>query len=150
MIKKLILHLWSARREFAKYFITGVSGVILDVGSLYLLKEFAHVKPVVAVIINQAVLINYVFFINKYWSFKVKGVTHKQIVRFYCLAGGNYLFSVGWMWVFNEQWQFNYLIVRLVNVALAVAWNFLLYKHWVYKHDTRDMEHDTKINAIVS
>lgn len=132
MFKKLILHLWAARREFIRYFIIGVSGVTLDIGSLYILKEYAHLSAVVAVIINQAFLINYAFLLNKYWAFKAKGIGRKQMMRFYSLAGINYIFSIGWMWFFHERLGFNYLIMRLTNIALAVAWNFLLYKHWVY------------------
>lgn len=132
MIKKLVLHIWNARREFIRYFVIGVSGVVLDVGTLYLLTEYAHLRPVFAIIINQAFLINYGFFLNKIWAFKSKGITHRQMMRFYLLAGANYLFSVGWMWFFNETQHFNYLLVRVSNVILAVGWNFLLYKHWVY------------------
>ncbi len=133
MLKKIILHFWSLRREFAKYFIIGISGVILDIGTLFLLKEYANIRPVVAVIINQAFLINYAFFLNKIWAFKSKGMTHRQMIRFYLLAGANYLFSVAWMWFFNERLEYNYIVARLANVALAVGWNFLLYKHWVYR-----------------
>lgn len=133
MIRKLISHLWSARREFAKYFVIGCSGVVLDVGSLYALKQYLGLRPIAAVVINQAVLINYVFLLNKYWAFKAKGVTHRQVMRFYALAGVNYLISIAWMWTFNEHFGVNYLLVRLANIALAVGWNFLLYKHWVYR-----------------
>ena len=134
MIKKIILHFWSLREKFVKYFITGVSAVVLDIFTLYLLKEYAHFRPVNAVIVNQLFLLNYVFFINKYWSFKAAGMTHKQVVRFLSVCGLNYAISVGWMWIFNERFGVNYLLVRITNVALAVAWNFLLYNHWVYKN----------------
>lgn len=120
------------RAQFTKYFITGISAVILDILTLYLLKEYAHLKPVWAVVVNQVVLLNYVFFINKYWSFKSQGMAHREMVRFLILAGVNYLISVAWMYVFNEKFGINYLLVRLANVALAVAWNFLLYRFWVY------------------
>jgi putative flippase GtrA len=136
MIKKTVLYFWSARHQFARYFIIGSCAVILDVGTLYLLKEYLHLRPVVAVIINGAVLINFIFFLNKHWTFKSGGATHKQIVRFFILAGFNYLVSVGWMFIFNEKIGFNYLATRVFNIALSVAWNFLLYKYWVYKHET--------------
>ncbi|MBI5729233.1 MAG: GtrA family protein [Candidatus Magasanikbacteria bacterium] len=132
MVKRFIAHLWSARREFAKYFIIGVSGVALDIGSLYVLKEYVHWSAVAAVIVNQAVLINYGFFLNKYWAFKSTGITHRQIIRYYLLALANYLFSIFWMWFFHDRFGFNYLLTRVANIALAVTWNFLLYKHWVY------------------
>ena len=123
------------RHQFARYFVIGLSGVILDIGSLYLLKEYLHFRPVVAVIINGIFLLNYVIFLNKYWAFKSAGVTHKQIVRFFILAGINYAISVGWMYFFNEKLLINYLFARVANIALSVAWNFLLYKYWVYRHE---------------
>ncbi len=135
MIKKLFLHFWSMRHQFVRYFVIGLGAVVLDVGSLYLLKEYLHLRPVVAVVINGIFLMNYVFFLNKYWAFKSKGVTHKQMVRFFILAGINYLISISWMYIFNHKLDFNYLWVRVANIALSVAWNFLLYKYWVYKHE---------------
>lgn len=135
MFKNIFLHLWSMRHQFVRYFIIGFSGVFLDVGSLYLLREYLHVRPVMAVIINGIFLLNYVFFLNKHWAFKSTGVTHKQVVRFLILSGVNYAISVTWMYIFNEKMGFNYLLVRVANIALSVAWNFLLYKHWVYKQE---------------
>ena len=132
MLKKLITYLWSLRHQFVKYFIIGFSGVILDISSLFLLKNYGHLRPVWAVVINQIFLLNYVFFLNKYWAFKVQGFAHKQAVRFLVVAGFNYVISIGWMIVFNEKFGLNYLIVRTANIAIAVAWNFLLYRYWVY------------------
>jgi putative flippase GtrA len=37
------------------------------------------------------------------------------------------------MFVFNEKIGVNHLVARVANIALAVAWNFFLYKYWVYK-----------------
>lgn len=133
MIKKLILFFWSLRREFAKYFIIGFSGVFLDLGSLVLLKEVFGWAPIGAVIVNQAFLLVYVFLLNKYWSFRNKEMPHKQIVRFLTLAGGNYIISVSAMYIFNHKLGFDYRLVRLVTIALAVSWNFFLYKYWVYR-----------------
>lgn len=123
------------RHQFARYFMIGFSGVIIDIVSLYLLKQFAHLRPVVAVIVNQVFLLNYIFLLNKYWAFKTKGVTHKQVIRFFILAGINYAVAIVWMLFFNEKLGINYLLARVANIAVAVAWNFLLYKYWVYKQE---------------
>ena len=123
------------RQQFARYFIIGIGAVVLDVGSLYLLKQYLHFRPFVAVITNGIFVLSYVFFLNKYWAFKATGVTHKQIIKFLILSGINYAIAIGWMYIFNDKLGFNYLIVRLANIALSVAWNFLLYKHWVYNHE---------------
>lgn len=135
MFKNIILHFWSMRHQFSRYFVVGLSALILDIGTLYLLKEFLDLRPVMAVVINGIFMLNYVFFLNKHWTFKSGGVTHKQMIRFFILAGGNYGISIGWMFIFNEKVGINYLLVRISNIALAVAWNFLLYKYWVYKRE---------------
>lgn len=121
------------RKEFAKYFVIGISAFVLDIGSLFLLKEKAHLTPVMSVVINQFFLLNFVFFLNKHWSFKAQGLTHKQIMRFLILSGVNYFISIVWIWVASHKIGINYLIARTANIICAVAWNFLLYKFWVYK-----------------
>lgn len=127
------MKLWSLRREFTKYFIVGFSGLLIDMGSLVLLKEVFGLWPVLAVIINQAFLLVYNFTLNKYWSFKNKGMPHRQIVRYLILAGFNYLFGVVAMYIFNHKLGFDYRLVRILTIALMVSWNFFLYKYWVYK-----------------
>ncbi len=129
-----MLHrLWSIRRQWLGYFLVGVSASVLDMGTLFLLKEYLHWRPVMAVVINQLVIVNYVFFLNKYYSFQSQGQTHRQIVKFYLLAFWNYVFAIFWMWLLNEKYGFNYLLTRVSGIVLAVCWNFLLYKYWVYR-----------------
>ncbi|MDO9510012.1 MAG: GtrA family protein [Candidatus Magasanikbacteria bacterium] len=128
-LKYILLH----REQFIKYFVIGVSGTVLDILSLWILKEFFGLLPVVAVIVNQIFMLLYIFFLNKKISFKVGGIAHQQMIRFLIVAGGNYLFAILWMWLFNYNFGYNYLLVRIVNIILAVSWNFLLYREWVYK-----------------
>lgn len=132
-------------KQILRYFIVGSSAFALDIGTLILLKEYGHFHPVWAVALNQIFIINYVFFLNKYWSFKSQGQTRRQFFRFLILVVGNYFFSVAWMWFWTEallisfqpggifgERDIGYLIGRLLNVLLAVSWNFLLYKYWIY------------------
>jgi len=130
---QFIKFFWSQRHYFTKYFIVGLSGVFLDIGSLIVLKERFGFSPTTAIVINQIFLLTYIFLLNKYWSFKDKTLPHRQIVRFLILASGNYLFAVLLMYIFNHWIGFDYRLVRLGSIALMVTWNFFLYKFWVYK-----------------
>lgn len=136
MVKKAARYFWELRRQFAKYFIVGISGVVLDMASLILLKEKFHLLPTVAVIINQAFLLVYNFSLNKYWTFRNTDMPHKQVVRYGTLAGFNYLFSVAAMYFFNHELLFDYRLVRIGSIAIMVSWNFFLYKYWIYKEET--------------
>jgi putative flippase GtrA len=104
------------RREFGKYFVIGCSDFLFDIATLFLFKEYLHLTPVEAVILNQALLLNYVFLMNKYWSFKAKGPTRAQIVRFYSVAAMNYGISVAWMWFFYRAFSPRYLSPRKIQL----------------------------------
>ncbi|MFA5247671.1 MAG: GtrA family protein [Patescibacteria group bacterium] len=132
MIKKTAKFLWSLRQQFAKYFIVGVIGVILDMSSLIFLKEILHLLPFIAVIANQIFILTFVFLANKYWSFKQHSLTHRQLLRFSIVMIFNYSFSVSVMYIFNNRLKFDYRLIRLASIILAVSWNFLLYKYFVY------------------
>lgn len=136
-MKQLISKLWSLRREFIRYFVVGVSAFVVDIGSLYLLKEYGNLNAVLAVVINQLVILTGIFFFNKHWSFKAKGVTHRQAARFLALSAANYAFAVAWMWLVHDRLGFQYLAARIVNIVLSVGWNFLLYRYWVFAYDVK-------------
>lgn len=133
MLKKAIFHAWSLRREFTKYAMVGISGVVLDMGTLILLREYFHILPTIAVILNQPLALAYNFTLNKYWSFKSRAIPHRQMVRYAILTGWNYFFSWVSMFILHVQWGIDYRLARILGIALTVTWNFLLYKYWVYK-----------------
>ena len=144
MLKKIISHLWALRVQFVRYFIIGCSSVLLDIGSLYLLKHYFGVRQTVAVIINQPFIVLYVFLLNRWWSFGSSDMAHRQLLRFCAVAGANYFFSTAWMWLVSERLGVQYLLARIANIILAISWNFLLYKHWVYAHQPGMVSsHDT-------
>ena len=132
MIKKILKHLWENRLQFIKYFIIGSSGFVLDILTLIGLKEGLDLNPVLSVIVNQLFMINYIFFLNKYWTFRAKGIARDQMYRFWLLMAWNYSFAVIIMWFGNVLFEINYIYVRILSIAVVVSWNFILYKHWVF------------------
>jgi putative flippase GtrA len=148
MIRKVIKHFWNLRREFAKYFIIGISAFVADIGSLYILKEHFHLSATVAVILNQPIITACVFYANKKWSFRAGGLTHKQMIRFYILAAFNYGFSIIWIYSMHDLFGVQYIVARVMNIMLAVLWNFLLYKHWVYRESAENLHEQAKNGQI--
>lgn len=132
MTKKTLQYLWSVRHQFIKYFIVGISGVVLDISTLVFFKEFFGLSATVAVVFNQMLMLTYNFFLNKYWTFGNREMPHSQIFRYLVLVGLNYLFSVAMMYLFNHIYEFDYRLVRICTIAVMVLWNFFLYKYWVY------------------
>ena len=134
MVKKIARHLWSMRQQFIKYFIIGISGLVLHIGLLWLLKEYGHLRAVIAIIFSQIIVLSYNFTLNKLWAFGSKGLSRAQFIRYFITAAWNYFFAIAVMWGFNEKLGFNYLVVRLASIAFMVSWNFLLYRFWIFSH----------------
>lgn len=129
----IIAWIHAHKKKFAKYFFVGVSGLILDVGLLYLASDILHIRPLLALLVTQIIVITYNYLLNKYWSFESRGAHGRQLARYGVVLGFNYLFGEAAMYLGNEVLEINHLIVRVATVALAVSWNFLLYNYWVYK-----------------
>ncbi|MEK7102601.1 MAG: GtrA family protein [Patescibacteria group bacterium] len=121
------------KKKFTKYFLVGISGLILDVGLLYLASGVLHIRPLYALLVTQVFVITYNFLLNKHWSFESRGAHHRQFARYALVLGFNYTVGEGAMYFGHEVLEVNYLIVRIVTVAVAVSWNFLLYNYWVYR-----------------
>lgn len=132
MFRRFSAWLWSIRAQFIRYFITGGTGVVLDLVSIFILKEYLHIRPVIAVVINQIFVLAYIYLLNKYWSFRAGGFIGQQLPRFMLLAAGNYMFAISWMWVLTENFHVYYILARVMNIALSACWNFLLYRFFVY------------------
>lgn len=124
------------KRKFIRYFFVGISGLVMDVGLLYLTKEYFGIRPVVALFGTQIPVIAYVFLMNRHWSFKSTGISaHRQIVKFLIVLAINYVVSIVFMFLGHDVLGIHYQIVRIGTVALSVSWNFLLYNFWVYKNE---------------
>lgn len=151
MFKKILSYLWSIRREFIRYFIIGTSSLILDLSSLYFFESVFHFSPVKSVVLNQIFILAYIFLMNKYWSFKSVGNTRKQMIRFLGVVVLNYVIAITWMWLFTnvivveifDDSKLNHTLVRTVNVAFSMVWNFMLYKFWVYRVETAVLSSET-------
>ncbi len=133
MVKRLVRHLWHARAQLFRYLAVGGSAFVLDMLTLIALREYVELSATLSVALNQLFMVVYVFTLNKYWSFGSKSMGHTQFVRFVTLSVCNYLMATILMYIFSQKAGFDYRLVRIGSIALSVCWNFLLYKHWVYK-----------------
>ncbi len=121
------------RQQFAKYFLVGISGLVVDMTTLWIFIDILHWGAITALMVNQLIVLSYIFNLNKRWAFKSNGQTRQEIKRYLILYFFNYIFAIGWMYFWHNSLGFEPKLVRLVNIILAVSWNFLLYKFFVYR-----------------
>lgn len=131
---------WQALiREFAKFGVIGVVGLVITNGGYDLLHNHGSVGPVTATTIATVVATIVAYLGNRYWSFRHRqrtGVARETVV-FFLLNGIGLLIQDAAVW-------FNYYVVGLghnkaaefvalnTGIAAATAFRFWSYRKWVW------------------
>ena len=121
-------------KNFFKYVIVGFIGTGLDFLILYLLVEFWHLFYLLAALISIGIVIWLSFTLNKFWTFK-------NLEKRYFLQLGKYILahSVGIginlaiLTLLVEFFGLWYILAKVIATALALIWNFLVAKKWVFR-----------------
>lgn len=129
-----------------KFGVVGASGVVVNMGLLYLLTKFAGLYYLFSAVfaIEASILSN--FFLNEIWTFADKGragVKHFFTRMVKCNAV--YLFGVALnlatLWTLTEFAGLYYLLSNFIGILFGFAWNYVANKHWTWAIDTADFRH---------
>ena len=124
---------WQTFRQFVKYGIVGSSTVLIDMGLLFVFTEFVGLWYMFSAIISSTAAVTFNFLMNRNWSFKSNGLVGRQMVKYLTLTAFNYFYGIGALYVFVEVFHLHYLIAKVFIAMMMVTWNFLLFKHVIYK-----------------
>jgi putative flippase GtrA len=123
MPHKIILNNMS---NLFRYCIVGACGTLIDIVSLFLLREFIHIDLYVAVTISFVLAATSNFYFNKIWTFKDRS---PRIFRQYALFMGisciGLCLTLGGMWLFVSVLGIWYILSKLIVSGLVMIFNFL-------------------------
>jgi len=124
-------------RRFVKFCLVGGSGVLVNMGLLWLLTEVAGLFYLVssAVAVECAILNN--FFWNDVWTFRDRRAAGwrarlGRLARFNAVSVGGLGINVAVLWLFTEQLGVYYLLSNLAGIAAATLWNFFVNARWTW------------------
>jgi len=121
--------------KFLKFSIVGFSGIFIDFGFTYLLKQKLNVHKYVA---NStgfvlATISNYYF--NRIWTFKNTQTTALvQFEKFFIIALVGLIISNLLIYIFNDKLKYNFWICKLSTIVLVSFWNF--FANYIYTFAT--------------
>lgn len=133
-IKMLIRQGWKKYGKFIRFCIVGGSGVIVNVGLLYLLTEFAGLYYLIssAIAIETSIITN--FILNNYWTWKSK---HKgffgRLVKFNIVSLAALVINMGILFFLTEVAGIWYILSNLIGIAVATIVNFWFNDKWTFK-----------------
>ena len=114
-------------QQFIKFCVVGGSGMVVDFGITYLLKELVKVNKYIA---NSAGFLcaatsNYI--LNRIWTF---GSTDPHVARQYLIFIGISLIGLAInnaaIYVLNDRFRLNFYFAKLLAVGVVTFWNFFM------------------------
>ncbi|MFT5207974.1 MAG: dolichyl-phosphate beta-glucosyltransferase [Candidatus Omnitrophota bacterium] len=123
---------------FIKYCVVGVSGTMIDVGSLYVLVEYLNVHLIAAITIAFVLSVINNFTWNKLWTFRNQSSNYKKLFIKFCIVacGGLILTNIS-MCILVTVAKIWYIYAKLITSGFVLTWNFLANKYWTFKFKER-------------
>jgi dolichol-phosphate mannosyltransferase len=123
--------------RFLKFGVVGASGVVVNMGGLYVFKEFAGIPYFVASLIAIELSILSNFTINLLWTWSDRsgeGSLWTKLLRYHIGAGataflGNYLILIA----LTELLGMHYMISNLVGIAVGTLANYVINDLWTFR-----------------
>lgn len=117
-----------------KYVVSGGSSACANLGTLYLLTEYAHVHYLQSAVLAFIIAFFISFLLQKFWTFKDmrKEVIHQQMIWYLGLSLINLLINTLLIYSLVEYVHLWYLAAAVVSGALLAVSNFFIYKHVIF------------------
>jgi putative flippase GtrA len=117
--------------KFIRFGLVGFSGIFVDFGTTYLLKEKLKVHKYLA---NScgfllATVSNYL--LNRYWTFQsTDPKAFEQFGKFFVIALIGLLFNTLIIYVLNDKLKINFYLSKVFAIAAVSIWNF--FANYIY------------------
>jgi dolichol-phosphate mannosyltransferase len=115
-----------------KYYVVGASGVLVNLGMLYVLKEYVGLWYLVSSAIAIYISMTTNFVLNKAWTFNDTVVKQSAVfmyVKFIGISIIGMLIQLGFNYLFVDKTHLYYLLAALISIMIASGVNFVLNRH---------------------
>lgn len=122
--------------EFIKFGIVGGSGVIVNMGLLYILTRFFSVRLEIASAIAIEVSILSNFFLNNLWTFKKRN-THvpfwSRLLRYHLVTGLAGIVNYLVLLLLVKTFGLHDMLSNLIGIAIGTVINYSLNSLWTWR-----------------
>lgn len=133
-MKKLLRHptIRMHLKQGFKFGISGLTGFILEISTLTFCVEVLHFSPALAKLPSVVVSVTFVYFFNKYVTFRNKGRDVQQTIRFIivysCAVVLSYIIFVSFVHV-GVQYQ----LAQVITTAIIAFFNYAFSHGFIFK-----------------
>ncbi|MGN7201086.1 GtrA family protein [Arthrobacter sp. SAFR-044] len=123
--------------ELARFIIVGGISFVIDLGLLMLLHEVFLVDLLIATPVAFLISLAFNYALQRVFTFRAENGKSVSFIK-YCLLVAFNTVAVDVIVNFVDWLGAGYQIGKVIATILTTAWNFLLYKHWIFKSGAPD------------
>jgi len=115
-----------------QYYLVGASGVFVNLGILYALKEYVGLWYLLSSAIAIYVSMTTNFILNKTWTFKDTMAKQRLIFmygKFIGISLVGMIIQLGFNYIFVDKFSMYYLLAAFISIGIASGVNFILNRH---------------------
>ncbi len=131
---------WNEWKKIIKFGFVGLSGVLVNIGFLYLFTEYMGLYYIIASIVAIEISILSNFLLNDCWTFKLKdevdSYTQNRFQRFFsfqCVSIIGLIINIGILYFLTDFFGIYYLVSNLIGILIVFFWNYLINRHVTWK-----------------
>jgi putative flippase GtrA len=113
--------------KFIKFCVVGCSGMVVDFGTTWLLKEKLKTNKYAANSCGFILAATSNYLLNRIWTFESD---NEQIAveyfSFFLIASIGLALNNLIVRLFNDKWRFNFYVSKLIAIGLVTLWNFIM------------------------
>ena len=113
--------------KFVKYCVVGFSGVIIDFGTTWLLKEKLRVNKYIANSCGFTLAASGNYILNRIWTFvSANDNIGTEYFSFLVIALVGLGLNNVILMLFNDKLKMNFYMSKLITIGLVTFWNFIM------------------------
>ncbi|MFA4860795.1 glycosyltransferase [Methanoregula sp.] len=135
---------WKEWERVIKFGLVGLTGIVVNMGLLYYLKEYVGLYYLVASFIAIEISILNNFLWNDLWTFRTQekqklSSRWHRLLAFNLVSAGGVVINLGLLYLFTSVFGVYYLISNLIGILVAFLWNFIINRNitWIKKKTGR-------------
>lgn len=112
-----------------KYYLVGASGILVNLGILFVLTEFVGLWYLLSSTIAIYTSITSNFLLNKAWTFRDTVIKQRSFLMYGKFIGVSLVgmgIQLGFNYLFVERLSVYYLLAALMSIVIASSVNFVL------------------------
>ena len=122
---------WREWKKVFKFGLVGISGILVNMGVLFYLREFIGLDLLIAGFFSIELSILNNFLWNDLWTFR-SSTDHKlssrwhRLILFHVVSAVPIIINLGLLYLFTNGFNVYYLTSNLIGILAAFGWNFLV------------------------